>query len=524
MADEAAAGTTPPPAAGSVVRPGWMLALVVVLVVLVLLRESFFSMAELWHSSSTFSYGFLIAPVSLFLLWRERAKLAEARPEPAWPAVALMIPAGLVWILGVTLEINLVNHVAAVSLLILAVWAVVGTRILRIIWFPLAYLFFMVPFGEFLVPTLMRWTADFAVVAVSASGVPVFQDGFVFSLPSGDFEVIKACSGIRFLMATLAAGVVFAWVAYQSWRKRLLFLAACLVVPIVGNLVRAWLVVMMVHLSDGRLAGAHVLLGTIFYAAILVALFVVGARHADTPSSTARPAAQKPPAAPFRAVMLVPVALATVVLAILIGTAPAALRHRMATAGFTGLPHFPEAPGSYSGPDTAAADWHPVMQLPAGERAVRYHGADGARAMDVYVAVFDPARRAGELGESGNRLFDPKVWRRVGGHAVAGRDEAILRPVPGGPLPVTSSRIVWSWYVVNGVATSSRLKTKLLELQGVMTGRTPQQVQVALSTPFEMTANDVGLADARRNLLAFGQAFCAASTLACPAPLREQPL
>ncbi|MEZ5566619.1 MAG: exosortase [Gammaproteobacteria bacterium] len=147
--------------------------------------------------------------------------------EPSWLAVTLMVPAGVLWVLGEVLEINLVHHFAAVMLLILAVWAVLGARIVRIIWFPLAYLLLMVPFGEFLVPTLMRWTADFAVVAVAATGVPVFQEGFVFSLPSGDFEVIKACSGIRFLMATVAAGIVFAWVAYRSWTKRS-FVSRCL--------------------------------------------------------------------------------------------------------------------------------------------------------------------------------------------------------------------------------------------------------------------------------------------------------
>lgn len=500
-------------------RPGWILALVVVLAVVVLLRESFLGMAYLWRSSSTFSYGMLIAPVSLFLLWRERARLAGVRPEPAWLAIVLMLPVGVLWILGVTLEINLVHHIAAVMLLILGIWAVLGTPILRIIWFPLAYLFFMVPFGEFLVPMLMRWTADFAVIAVSLSGVPVFQDGFVFSLPSGDFEVIKACSGIRFLMATIAAGVVFAWVAYQSWAKRLVFLAACLVVPVLGNLVRAWLVVMMVHLSDGELADAHVVVGTVFYAAILVALFVVGARYVDAPPPVVRTASAGVPGGSSGLARLVPAALATLLVVGAAAATPVALRDRIATAGFAGMPPLPASPAGFKGPDTAGTDWHPVVHDAAGEKLVRYVASDGARFVDLHVAVFDPGERTGELAESGNQAFDPKVWRRIGGHAAAGRDEAILRPVPGGPVPVGTSRLVWSWYVVNGVATNSRLETKLLELKGVMTGRQPQQVQVALSTPFDMSANDSGLANARKDLLAFGQAFCATTMLACPPSL-----
>lgn len=508
------------------VRPGWILALVVVLAVVVLLRESFLGMAYLWRSSSTFSYGLLIAPVSLFLLWRERARLAGVRPEPAWLAIVLMLPVGVLWILGVTLEINLVHHIAAVMLLILGIWAVLGTPILRIIWFPLAYLFFMVPFGEFLVPTLMRWTADFAVIAVSLSGVPVFQDGFVFSLPSGDFEVIKACSGIRFLMATIAAGVVFAWVAYQSWAKRLVFLAACLVVPVLGNLVRAWLVVMMVHLSDGRLAGAHVIYGTIFYALILLGLFLVGARYADAPAVRRMTAMPGSTAADFRFGQLLPVAIAALLLVSATAAVQGILRTRMATAGYMAAPPFPATLAGYVGPGTAGVDWQPVQHGPVVVHAARYQAADGTRPIDIYVASFDPAQRMGELTESDNRVFDPKVWRQVGGQSARGRDEFVLRPVPGAPLPMTATRVVWSWYVVNGNATSSRLYAKVLELEGLVAGRRPQQVLVVLSTQFETSATDAGLAEARSVLQAFGQVYCvatpaAASILPCPSSLRD---
>src|SRR5690606_16604230 len=134
---------------------------------------------------------------------------------------------------------------------------------IRLMWFPLLYLFFMVPFGEVLVPWLMRLTASSAVLGIQLSGIPVYQDGFLFSLPSGDFEVIKACSGIRFLMTTLAVGAVFAYVAYTSMKRRALFMLAAAVVPVAANLVRVYAVVLVAHLSDMRIgAGAdHVLAG-----------------------------------------------------------------------------------------------------------------------------------------------------------------------------------------------------------------------------------------------------------------------
>jgi len=54
--------------------------------------------------------------------------------------------------------------------------ALFGTAWLRVLAFPLAFLFFAVPFGEVFVPTLIDWTADFTVAALTATGIPVFRE------------------------------------------------------------------------------------------------------------------------------------------------------------------------------------------------------------------------------------------------------------------------------------------------------------------------------------------------------------
>src|SRR3712207_2283490 len=111
--------------------------------------------------------------------------------------------------------------------------AVVGLRVAREAAFPLAFLLFAIPFGEFLIPTLIDRTADFTVMALSASGVPVYREANHFVIPSGAWSVVEACSGLRYLIASLMIGVVYAVVSYRSTRRRLAFIAAALVVPIV---------------------------------------------------------------------------------------------------------------------------------------------------------------------------------------------------------------------------------------------------------------------------------------------------
>ena len=84
--------------------------------------------------------------------------------------------------------------------------ALFGWRWVRALAFPLAFLFFAVPFGEFLVPTLIEWTADFTVAALAASGIPVYREANNFVIPSGRWSVVEACSGIRYLIASVMLG------------------------------------------------------------------------------------------------------------------------------------------------------------------------------------------------------------------------------------------------------------------------------------------------------------------------------
>src|SRR5215467_7740730 len=105
----------------------------------------------------------------------------------------------------------------------------------RVLLFPLAFLLFAIPAGEFLVPVLMDWTADFTVAAIRWSGVPVFREGNHFALPSGNWSIVEACSGIRYLVASVMIGTIYAALAYRSAKRRAALLVASIVVPIVAN-------------------------------------------------------------------------------------------------------------------------------------------------------------------------------------------------------------------------------------------------------------------------------------------------
>ncbi len=152
-------------------------------------------------------------------------------------------------------------------------------------------MFFAVPFGEFLLPVLMEYTANFTVTALRLSGIPVYREGLQFVIPSGNWSVVEACSGVRYLIASFMIGTLFAYLNYRSTRRRLVFIGVSIVVPIVANWLRAYMIVMLGHLSGNTIAVGvdHLIYGWLFFGLVITIMFLIGARWSEPETAVPAP-------------------------------------------------------------------------------------------------------------------------------------------------------------------------------------------------------------------------------------------
>lgn len=264
------------------------LALVLLLAWIVFIfRETAIAIVTIWARSETFTHGFLVLPIVLWLVWRKRHIISQLSPRPSFGIAILIIGAGFFWLLGEFAAVNAVTQASLVALLVLSVPAVVGVAVSQRIIFPLAFMFFAVPVGEFLMPQLMEWTADFTVIALRLTGIPVYREGLQFVIPSGNWSVVEACSGVRYLIASLTVGSLFAYLSFQSATRRILFVLVSIVVPVFANWLRAYLIVIVGHLSGNKLAAGvdHLIYGWLFFGVVIMLMFVVGARWAEPDKS-----------------------------------------------------------------------------------------------------------------------------------------------------------------------------------------------------------------------------------------------
>jgi exosortase A len=463
---------------------------------LILYRDTASAMVAIWLRSETFTHGFLVPPIVLWLVWRKRHVLAALTPRPSRWGWLLLAGAAFAWLLGDLVAVNSVTQLAFVSMLVLLVPALLGWRVAAAIAFPLAFLFFAVPFGEFAMPQLMVWTADFTVLALRASGIPVYREGLQFIIPSGAWSVIEACSGVRYLIASLTVGTLFAYLNYQSTRRRVLFIIVSLLVPIVANWLRAYMIVMLGHLSGNKLATGvdHIIYGWVFFGVVIMLMFVIGARWSEPEPSLAPSTAASGGTDQITPAMSTAVLLALTLLLALVVALPHLAKSALDASGRTGVPQL-AAPASLADGWVASAqplgNFTPAFENTSAQINAAYE-RDG-HAVGLYLGYYRQQNYNRKLVSSDNVLVKSKdpLWAQVG----SGSKNLVLT---GTPVTVRTAQLrsaslngtveaarlaVWQTYWIDGSWIESDTMAKVYGALYRLLGHGDESAVIIVCTP-----------------------------------------
>ena len=471
-------GLSPEVAFGAVVA--------VLLMVLAIFWPTTASMIEIWRRSETFQHCFVVIPIVLWLVWGERARLAAVPMQPFWPGLLLIALLGCAWLLGVLGAAQVVSHFALIGLVGAVVLTAFGTAWARILWFPLLFLFFAVPFGEALVPRLMDWTAEVTIWALKLTGVPVYREGVHFVIPTGQWSVIEACSGIKFLIASIMAGSLYAWLIYRSPGRRIAFISASVVVPLLANWLRAYSIVMIGHLSNNRLMtnDDHIVFGWVLFGAIMLLMYWLGTRWRED-TEDAVPASPAPSPTWSR----VTVALAAVGVAVVAWPALAhVLMQPVGPAGPISI-IAPESAGGWVKEDGSFSSWTPDLEGFSSTQTFVFR--KGAQRVALFVASYRHQSQSAQVGSSANQLAKTtnEKWKQTArGSAeppVLG-ETGVASPARMGELrgPRASDRLlVWHWYWVGSAPTASEAQSKLELARARLLQRPDTALWIAIYTP-----------------------------------------
>ncbi len=201
-----------------------------------------YHLAIQWDTDPDYSHGFLVPFLSLYFIWerREQVLLTGSAPS-AWGILVLALGLCILIVgsLGAELylqRISLMLVLTGLTLLLL------GWTHLRMLAFPITFLFFMIPLPAIVVNAvafpLQLFAAQTAAFCLYNFGIPVLREGNVIVLAGTTLEVAEACSGIRSLQALLALGTVYAYFSQTLMWKRWILIALSIPIAIAANAFR----------------------------------------------------------------------------------------------------------------------------------------------------------------------------------------------------------------------------------------------------------------------------------------------
>ncbi len=461
-------------------RHGIALAIVAVLIV-VTFRRDVADLAHIWWTSTTFGHCLFIGPVIAWLVWQRRAELAQLTPTGWWPGLALVAVGGFGWLMGDAASVGFARQLGLVMMLQGAVLTILGPNVGRGLLFPLAYAFFLVPFGEGLEPPLQTVTVAIVMPLLHLVGVPAVVDGVLIHAGRYYFEVAEACSGAKFVIAMVAFGVLVANLCFVSWKRRAVFLVVSVVVPVIANGFRAFGTIWAADLTSVEAATGidHIVYGWVFFALVMAGVIALGWRWFDR-------APDDPAFDPAR-LQAIPrhrtdLAIAT---ALVLATVAAFPAWSAAIAGRAQpLPahiDLPEIAGWHRVPVSTRAPWMPYY--PGADHYLfgRYADATGAQ-VDMSIAVFGSQREGKELIAYGTGVLrEEDRWVRVADLPKiadpAGAGGSVMRITAPGPV----ERIVATWYRVGDTTTQDDTLVKIETMKARLLGGPQRAVAIHLS-------------------------------------------
>ena len=197
------------------------------------------SLVQLWNNDADMGHGFFVPVIAGYIAWQKREELVGIAARPNWWGLAILLwGAFQLYVATLGAELFLARTSFVISIFG-AVLLLGGTAYLRIFFFPLFLLFFMVPipaiiYNQLTFP-LQLIASQWAEYTITLLQIPVIREGNVLELAQQKLNVVEACSGIRSLLTLTFLALVYGYFFEKRTLVRTVLFFSTIPIAIVAN-------------------------------------------------------------------------------------------------------------------------------------------------------------------------------------------------------------------------------------------------------------------------------------------------
>lgn len=252
----------------------------------------FKQMVWVWNApDSYYSHGFLIVPISLYIVWVKRKDFLAAPRQTSPLGYPLILSGAFILLLGDFLGFSVITQLSFLPILTGVLLVFLGNERTRIIWFAIFFLLLMIPIPPSLTQSvalnLKLFAARIAVVMVNAVSLPMINEGSYIYFKDEQLLVGEVCGGLRSLIAIFSIGVLMAYFSKTRTWARVTVLALCGPIAIIANIFRIFVLCVVAYFWGAPFASGtfHDVSGILIFAVAFALFFMLEAllRRLGTP-------------------------------------------------------------------------------------------------------------------------------------------------------------------------------------------------------------------------------------------------
>lgn len=244
-----------------------------------------------------YSFGLLLPVVSGYIVYLKWPQIRRGSWRPSWLGLVVLALGMVLYIVG---ELSTDIYTPTLSFVVSlsgVLFLLGGWKLVRLLGFPLLLLVFMIPLPNFLTQQLtlplQLISSRLATEMLQMIGVVAVRQGNVIDLGIRQLQVVAACSGLRYILALLALGIIFCYFYQRRPWKAAILIIAIIPAAIFANALRVAGMGIYPALQEGFWHGFS---GWLIFVFCFGFLFLLNWVLTFRESETQRPADKEPPA------------------------------------------------------------------------------------------------------------------------------------------------------------------------------------------------------------------------------------
>ena len=220
-------------------------------------------MVDRWMArDSYFTHGFLIPLVSLYWVFKKRSELASNGHQSEPAGLVILLIGALVQLFSSVFRVYFISAISFVFVLFGIVYFAFGKKVIRAVWFPIAFLFLMIPMPLLIISEVTLrmkfFVSEISTFLLNGMGMKAVREGSYIYTTHAVCLVGDPCSGLRSFLAFLCLGFVFAYGTKLVLWKKMVLVGTGLPLAIVSNVLRVFVMTLVGEIYGMELSASHI--------------------------------------------------------------------------------------------------------------------------------------------------------------------------------------------------------------------------------------------------------------------------